>query len=139
MGANEPDLVAVYIKQIRCVLELAVPAWQGGLQAEKTDLERIKKTACHIILGQSYDLYTAAMDILQLETLEFRRNLISSLKFSLKAEKHQNLRFWFKPSEKKVNTRQNTTKYCPVVANHTRFEKSSLSFLTKLLNIYYSK
>ena len=139
MGANQEDLVDVYIKQIRCVLELAVPAWQGGLsQAEKTDLERIQKTACHIILGQSYDSYTAAMDILQLETLEFRRNLIS-LKFSLKAEKHQKFRFWFKPSEKKVNTRLNTTKYCPVVANHTRFEKSPLSFLTKLLNRYYSK
>ena len=139
MGAKKEDLVDVYIKQIRCVLELAVPAWQGGLsQAEKTDLERIKKTACHIILGQSYESYTAAMDILQLKSLEFRRNFLS-LKFSLKAEKHKKFRFWFKPNEKKANTRQNATKYCPVVANHTRFEKSPLSFLTKLLNMYYSK
>ena len=139
MGANTQDLVDVYMKQIRCVLELAVPAWQGGLsQEEKTDLERIKKTACHIILGQSYDSYTAAMDSLQLKTLEFRRNFIS-LKSSLKAKKHLIFIFWFKPSEKKVKTRQNATKYCPVVANHARFEKSPLSFLTKLLNIYYSK
>ena len=28
-------------------------------KAEKTALERIQKTACHIILGQSYDSYTA--------------------------------------------------------------------------------
>ena len=93
MGANKEDLVDVYIKQIRCVLELAVPAWQGGLsQAQKTDLEKIQKTACHIILGQSYESYTAAMDILQLESLEFRRNFLS-LKFSLKAEKNQKFRF----------------------------------------------
>ena len=53
MGAKNSDLVEVYTKQIRCILELAVPAWQGGLsQAEKTDLEQIQKTAWHIILGQ---------------------------------------------------------------------------------------
>ena len=73
-----------------------------GKGALATDLERIQKTACHIILGQSYDLYTAALELLQLETLEFQRNLIS-LKFSLKAEKHQKFRFWFKANEKKVN------------------------------------
>ena len=61
MGANQSDLLDVYTKQVRCILELAVPAWQGGLsQAEKTDLERIQKTACHIILGQDYVSYSIA-------------------------------------------------------------------------------
>ena len=36
LGAKIPDLVEVYTKQIRIVLELAVPAWQGAIcQAEK--------------------------------------------------------------------------------------------------------
>ena len=75
MGAKAENQVNVYIKQIRCILELAVPAWQGGLSlAEKTDLERIQKTGCHIILGQSYTSYSAALELLQLETVEFRRN-----------------------------------------------------------------
>ena len=40
------DLVEVYTKQIRCVLELAAPAWQGSLsQVEKQDLERVQKSA----------------------------------------------------------------------------------------------
>ena len=44
MGAKDCDLVDVYTKQIRCILELAAPAWQGGLsQAEKFDLERIQQ------------------------------------------------------------------------------------------------
>ena len=44
LGTNDSDLVDVYTKQIRSVLELAVPAWQGSLsQAEKTDLERVQK------------------------------------------------------------------------------------------------
>ena len=34
------------------LLELAVPAWQGSLsKAEKTDIERVQKTACHITWG----------------------------------------------------------------------------------------
>ena len=38
------DLVDVYVKQIRCVLELAVPAWQGAItQAEELELERVQK------------------------------------------------------------------------------------------------
>ena len=87
MGAKEEDLVNVYIKQIRCILELAVPAWQGGLsQAEKTELERIQKTACHIILGPAYNSYSTALELLQLDTLESRRNFLS-LKFALKSEK----------------------------------------------------
>ena len=61
----------VYTKQIRCILELAAPAWQGGLsQAEKFDLERIQKTACHIILGQKYESYSNALQLLELDTLE---------------------------------------------------------------------
>ena len=43
------------MKQIRCILQLAVPAWQGSLiQAEKLDLDRVQKCACHFILGDSY-------------------------------------------------------------------------------------
>jgi hypothetical protein len=39
LGAEDEDLVDIYTKQIRSVLELAVPAWHGGItQAEKFDL-----------------------------------------------------------------------------------------------------
>ena len=139
MGAKKSDLLDVYIKQIRCVLELAVPAWQGGLsQAEKIDLERIQKIACHIILGHDYLSYTSALDILELDTLEYRRNHLS-LKFALKSAKHTKFKFWFKENEKKVNTRQPISKYQRVVANHKRFENSPLSFLTNILNMHYSK
>ena len=76
------------IKQIRCILELAVPAWQGSLsQAEKIDLERVQKCACHIILGDAYCSYSKALNTLGLENLELRRYKLS-LKFALKSEKH---------------------------------------------------
>ena len=73
LGAKQTDLVDIYTKQIRCVLELAVPAWQGSIsQVEKLDLERIQKCACHIILGESYESYRNALKMLDLESLDSR-------------------------------------------------------------------
>ena len=136
LGAKSVDLIDVYIKQVRCILELAVPAWQGGLtQEEKQDIERVQKSACYIILGKQYIGYQNALKLLKLESLESRRVKLS-LKFALRAEKHQKFIKWFKPTHKTYNTR-NDSKYLNVRANHTRFLKSPLSFLTSLLNNYY--
>ena len=130
-------MVDIYIKQIRSILELAVPAWQGGVsQAEKQDLERIQKCACHIILGTEYQSYREALTTLNLETLEARRIKLT-MKFGLKAEKNKKFQKWFKPTAKKYNTRIEQLRYCTVKARHTRFSKSPLSYLTSLLNKFY--
>ena len=138
MGAKALDLIDVYIKQIRSVLELAVPAWQGAIsQAERLDLERIQKSACHIILGSYYTTYKNALKTLQLESLEDRRIKLT-LKFGLKSEKHEKFQKWFKPYPKPHNTRKSNPKYCRVRANHTRFSKSALSYITDQLNVHHS-
>ena len=71
-----------------------------------------------------------------LDSLEARRVKLT-LKFGLKSAKHSKFRKWFKVSNKMYNTRHDGPKYCPVRAFHSRFEKSPLSFLTKLLNLYH--
>ena len=139
LGASTIDLVDVYTKQVRCILELAAPAWQGGIsQAEKIDLERVQKCATHIILGNLYTSYKNALEILNLDSLELRRNNLS-LKFAVKSEKHLKFKSWFKPTKKTLNTRTQLPKYCEVRANSVRFAKSPISFLTKLLNLHYKK
>ena len=46
LGAATEDLVQVYIMQVRCIMELGAPAWQGSItQGEKVELERVQKTA----------------------------------------------------------------------------------------------
>ena len=36
--------------------------WQGSITlAEKKDLERVQKSACHIILGEQYHSYNKAL------------------------------------------------------------------------------
>ena len=139
LGAKEHDLVDIYTKQIRSVLELAVPAWHGGITlAEQIDIERIQKCALHIILGDKYSSYRNALSIVNLETLRARRDKLC-LKFAIKAEKHDKFRKWFKPSVRNQNTRQVKPKYCDVLARHARFENSPLGHLTRILNQHHSK
>ena len=83
------DLVDIYTKQIRSIVELAVPAWHGAITlVEQIDLERIQKCAAHIILGEEYDSYREALLRLDLETLKSRREKLC-LKFGRKSERDQ--------------------------------------------------
>ena len=145
LGANHAELLDVYYKQIRCVLELAVVVWTPGLtQAESYQLERVQKCALHVILGDDYESYNQATRILSVEKLHDRRlKLISS--FAKKCEKNMKYSKWFKLSENStpmnIQTRGNksqNTKYAPVPARTERYKKSPLPFMTELLNEYYA-
>ena len=139
LGAEDRDLVDIYYKQIRSVLELAVPVWHGGItQAEHHDIERVQRSVCHIILGSEYVSYKNAMQKLSLQSLYERRDKLC-LKFAKKCEKHAKHTKWFKLSGNNINTRGEKTKYCDVRAQHSRFKNSPLGFLTNLLNEHYSK
>ena len=134
LGANYEELLDVYIKQVRSVLELAVPAWNGALtQGDVKDIERVQKTALHIMLGGNYNEYRSALDTVGLESLAARREKLS-LKFAKKSVKHPKHTKWFIPNKATVNTRQEKDKFCPVYAKHKRFLTSAISYLTKLLN-----
>ena len=136
MGASQHDLVDMFIKQIRSILELAVPVWQGSLTLEdKSDLERIQKSAVHIIMGQDYQSYDMALNHLKMESLESRRIKLC-LNFAKKAMKHDKFQSWFKSSEKKQYTRQEKPKFCEVNAKNSRLHKSPIAYLTRFLNVH---
>ena len=116
---------------------MAVPVWHSGSTLnEQLDIERIQKSAAHIILGEYYISYKEALTTLGIDTLKNRREKLC-LKFGKKAEKHDKFQNWFKPAVYRNNTRQDKFKYCGVLAQHSRFEKSPLSFLTRRLNDHY--
>ena len=51
-GAEIEDLVDIYIKQVRCTLELAVPVWSPSLtKGQSAQIERVQKSACAVIQG----------------------------------------------------------------------------------------
>ena len=134
LGASESQLLDVYIKQVRSVLELAVPAWHSSLTIwDKLKIERVQKSALHVIFDSEYESYTSSCDDANLLTLEERR-LRLCLKFTVKSVKHPKHSKWFKVNTKISRTRQKQPKFCPVIARTTRFDKSPISFMTKLLN-----
>ena len=49
LGASEADLLDIYEKQIRCILEFAAAVWTSGLtnDEEKIDREGPKGSICH--------------------------------------------------------------------------------------------
>ena len=98
LGADLDDMLDVYCKQIRSILELAVPVWQPNLTThEVKQIERVQKTAFHVILGQDYHDYPTAMAILGVQSLSERRVALC-LNFARKALRHEKHQSWFSPA-----------------------------------------
>ena len=141
LGADKKEMLDVYYKQVRAVLELAVPVWQPALTVqEKYQIERVQKCALYIILGSNYITYSHALDKIGLENLEQRRNKLCE-NFAQKASKHLKYQDWFTKDNNNptlVNTKARNQKsklqYLPVNTRTDRYKKSPLPFLTDILN-----
>ena len=56
LGASQTELLDVYEKQGRSVLELAVPVWQPALtRGQAKQIERVQRPAFYVILGKRYE------------------------------------------------------------------------------------
>ena len=65
LGASIKELLDVYHKQVRAVLEMAVPVWHPAITLEeRRQIERIQKCALYIILVSEYTCYSDALDLL---------------------------------------------------------------------------
>ena len=134
LGATTKDLIDVYTKQIRNIVEFALQVWHPNLtQDDKNKIERIQKSAFSIILGQNYRSYNSALNILKMDTLFTRRQKLSK-KFAQKSLKHPKFTKWFKSKVKSFPTRKIPTKFSEVMGRTDRFRKSPISFLTNILN-----
>ena len=132
-------MLDIYIKQIRSVLEFAAVVWHAGLTTEHTkSIERVQKCALAIILGKSYNTYQNALVTTKLDMLSTRRESLC-LTFAQKAFKSPKYKSWFLPDLKEINTRQNHKKVKSAITRTTRFEKSTLPYLTHLLNVSSSR
>ena len=133
LGASIADLLDVYCKQVRSILEFGVPVWHSGItKGESKDIELVQKAALHIILGSKYSSYKEALQTMDMKTLADRRTDLC-LKFAKKSAEHPVHNNWYKPSKNVKNTRSKN-KYQPVISTTTRFQNSPISFLTSLLN-----
>ena len=126
------QLFDVYIKEVRSVLEYAVPVWHSSLtKKEKSEIESIQKVAFRMILKHSYSSYSHACAFFGTVTLEQRR-LDICLKFALKNIKSNQSLFEPPPKHEKLRKRNLLVKEYKCTSK--RFQKSSLPFLAKLAN-----
>ena len=144
MGASVDELMDVYDKQIRCMVEFASPVWTSGLTlAEMNQIERVQKCAFHIILADKYLNYTQALKKLGRKTLSLRRTDLN-LTFAKKCLNSDKYSHWFceyDPSVQLNKTRSEMPDLLlePVRARTNNFKKSPIAYLTRLLNENHAK
>ena len=131
-----PDTILdVYVKEIRVVVELAVPAWHSGLtKKQSATIERVQRCAVSIILsdcltGKSDYSYDRGMARLNIEPLEDRRKKLCKT-FAQKTLKSRHANMF------KQNTDQHYTRAKPGFlsnkCNTKRFFNSPINYLTRI-------
>ena len=135
---NIEELVDLYSKYCRSILDFAVPVWHSSIAVyESNGIERVQKMALHVILGDNYRNYETALGLVGLETLDSRRTKLCT-NCAMKTEQNPKFKHWFR-NKPKVSTRQPTEKYWGPVTRKTRLKQSPIPYLTNLLNIQHMK
>ena len=132
LNLSELELIDVYQKEIRSILEFAAPVWHSSLTRRHTyEIESVKKFAFKIILGKAYTSYDSACAKFETDTLEQRR-LKLCLRFAMKNINSYNNLF-IEPNEN-FNLRRKNNLVQEYKCNKAKFQRSSLPFLAKLAN-----
>ena len=130
LGASKETMLLIYKLFCRSVLEYCAPVWAGGLtKANIQSIERVQRNAMKIILGSEYNEYEVALENINEESLQKRRDKLS-LRFAETCLKNDKFKSWFKVG---VSTRNNIV-YCYPHSKIRRYRKSAIPYLTKLLN-----
>ena len=127
------EMISIYILFIRCMVEYCCVVWHSSItKDERTNIERVQKTALRIILKEDYKDYSSALQLTGLESLYERRTQLS-LNFAKKCLKNDKTSDIFPLNTKTVNTRPHE-KYFVTRARTERLAKSAVPYLQRLLN-----
>ena len=129
---TEYELFDVYQKEVRTILEFAVPVWHSALTRKQTsEIESIQKQAFKIILGKSFYSYSDACAKFSTGSLEQRRLEICH-RFALKnLDSNQSL---FTRVDLHPGLRKRSRIVTEYKCNKRKFQRSSLPYLASLLN-----
>ena len=129
---NQWQLFDVYQKEIRSILEMCAPVWHSSLtKVQSNKIETIQKLAFQLILKSRYQSYKNACKLLGTDTLKDRRTAICT-KFALKNLKSSNS--LFNEVDPEVYSTRRKRKVIEFRCNTNRFYRSSLPYLSRLIN-----
>ena len=122
----------VYCKEIRSIIEFGVPVWHSSLtKKDSADIERVQRVAFMIILQEQFTTYQMACSIFSTKTLEERRENLC-LTFARKNIKSDNS--FFSIVKTMANTRSKKNSVYEPRCRTSRYQKSSIPYMAKLLN-----
>ena len=131
-GLTQNQLRDAYIKEVRSLLELAVPVWSSGITLEQTvQIERVQKAALAAIVGPSVINYDHTLKKLNLDRLSTRREQICKkfIRKNMKSDKPL-----LKSSKKVHNTRSSPNCVDEINCRTQSFFTSSVPYLARLYN-----
>ena len=137
---SKEDLKMIYTTYIRSVIEQSAVVWHSSLSAKnRKDLERVQKAAIKVILGRKYTTYKDGLKLLKIDDLETRRKKLC-LSFAKKCVKHEKVKDMF-PLTKSMHQMKKRTKrkYQNTRTNTNRYKKSTIPYMTSLLNNDYAE
>ena len=132
---NRDHLKHIYKTFIRSNLEFSSTVWHSSLTlADRQDLERIQKAAVKIILGKDYGGYEKSLGVLNMESLEQRRESMA-LKFVKNGLKNLNFSklFPLRKAKHEMSFR-NSERFHVKITKTRRHKDSAVPFLQRLLN-----
>ena len=134
-GASWDEMKNIYILFIRSLLEQSCTVWHSGLTVEnKEDLERIQKCALKIILQEKYIFYEHALETLDLECLNDRRENLC-LQFAKKCLRNEKMKDLFPKNQKEHPMITRFQENYEVENAHTsRLQNSPVVYMQRLLN-----
>ena len=138
--SNMHNLKKIYLTYIQSVLDQSAVVWHSSLsQKNKKDLERVQKVAIRVILGKNYKGFNEGLKKLNLKRLDIRRENLC-LNFARKCLKNEKLKNMFPKRSKIHNMKLRQGEILKIKKKKTsRYEKSAIPYLTKLLNSYKNK
>ena len=134
-GASREAMVHLWILFCRSVLKQSCVVWGTSLTQENIeDLERAQKTFTKMVLKEKYKGYEDALIILNLDSLQKRREHLN-LKFAKTGLENKKLNDLFPINDKKHKMKTRTKeKYKVEFANTERYKNSSVITMQKMLN-----
>ena len=131
-GSQRFELFDVYIKEVRSILEFAVPVWHSSItKKQRSEIESVQKLAFKLILGSSYN-YADACALFGTTSLEQRRQELCFRFATKNVNDPENCLF------SKYNPPRNLRNRGTIVneyrCNKSSFHRSSLPYLSRLLN-----
>ena len=134
-AAPVQDMLAIFQTYIRPILEYSCAVWHPSLtNLQISQIEKIQKRTCRIILGNDYQDYESALRELNITSLANRREDLV-LKFGqhvLNSERHRHLLPEERPN--KYNLRHSSAFQEPLCKTN-RYQNSTIPYITHKLNL----